>query len=267
MELAMYTMQRSDTLYTSYGLKSAFMDSYNELTSYPEITDVTEDNTDTFLMLVNGVTHDPMLLQEPEYEPAMEVDNSEYERENQDRYTVDGQTLPMTTGAHAVFYQSNMAAMLQLGKWFDYMRENDVYDNTRIILAADHGRTTLYDGDEHRLGERDIDSFYPLLMVKDFDSKKFTISEEFMTNGDVPILALEGVVDNPINPFTGKRIDSSEKKQHAQYIIESEEGNVERNNGNTFFPSKWYSVYGDMRGAANWRLLSEEETVLPPVEE
>ena len=38
-------------------------------------------------------------------------------------------------------YQSNMAAMLQLGRWFDYLRENGVYDNTRIIVMSDHGGT------------------------------------------------------------------------------------------------------------------------------
>ena len=266
VKMEMYTTQRSDTLYTSYGLRAAFMDSYNELSAYSGITDAVEEDINTFLMLVNGVTHDPMLLQEPEYVPAVEVDNSEYEREHQDRYTAGGQTLPMTTGAHAVFYQSNMAAMLQLGKWFDYMRENGVYENTRIIIVADHGRTTLYEGDEHRLGDRDIDSFYPLLMVKDFGDKEFTISEEFMTNGDVPTLALDGIVDNPINPFTGNRIDSSDKKQQDQYIIESEKGNIEENNGNTFLPSKWYSVHDDMRDVDNWKLLSEEETILPPIE-
>lgn len=32
-----------------------------------------------------------------------------------------------------------MAAMLRLGEWFDYLREEGVYDNTRIILVSDHG--------------------------------------------------------------------------------------------------------------------------------
>ena len=103
-------------------------------------------------------------------------------------------------------------------------------------------------------------------MVKDFDSREFTISEEFMTNGDVPTLALEGLVDNPINPFTGKVIDSSEKTRHDQYIIGSDETDILINNGNTFLPSKWYAVHDDMRDVSNWRLVSEEETTLPPME-
>lgn len=258
--------QTSNSLYTAYGTSAAFMDNYNALQAYPDMTDAVDDNTDTFLMMVNGLTHDPMMLQEPEYVPAVEVDNTEYERGNQGRYTVNGQTLLMETGIQVKHYQINMAAMIQLGKWFDYMRENNVYDNTRIILAADHGRSALFDGDEYRLGERDIECFYPLLMVKDFDSKEFVVSEEFMTNGDVPALAMKDIINDPINPFTGKRIDSSEKTQHDQYIPASKEFSIEENYGNTFFPSKWYAVHDDMRDVSNWRLLSEEETILPPVE-
>ena len=172
----------------------------------------------------------------------------------------------MTVVDHARYYQINMAAMIQLGKWFDYMRENDVYDNTRIILVADHGGSVRGVEEQYRLGERDIDSFYPLLMVKDFNSREFTVSEEFMTNGDVPALAVKDLIADPVNPFTGKIIDSSEKTAHDQYIIGSDEFDILTNNGNTFLPSKWYSVHDDMRIVDNWELISEEETVLPPVE-
>lgn len=256
-----------DSMYTAHGLQAPFMNSYRELAAYPELTDPVEENINTFLMMTNQATHESTMLQEPEYVPAEEVDNTEYESTHQDRYTVDGQTLLMTTPVHAVYYQTNMAALLQLGKWFDYMRENDVYDNTRIILVSDHGRSALRDGDEHRLGDRDIENFYPLLMVKDFDSKEFTMSEDFMTNGDVPTLAFKGIVDDPVNPFTGKAIDSSEKTKHDQYIIASDETDIQKNNGNTFLPSKWYSVHDDMRDINNWKVVSEEEVVLPPMED
>jgi YidC/Oxa1 family membrane protein insertase len=259
--------QKADSMYTAHGLQAGFMNSYRELAAYPELTDPVEESINTFIMMSNQATHEATMLQEPDYVPMAEVDNTEYESTHQDRYTLNGETLLMTTPVHAVYYQTNMAVLIQLGKWFDYMRENDVYDNTRIILVADHGRSTLRDGDERRLGERDIENFYPLLMVKDFGNTEFTISEEFMTNGDVPTLALAGILNDPINPFTGKMIDSSKKICHDQYIIGSEEADVLINNGNTFLPSKWYSVHDDMRDVSNWKLVSEEETVLPTVEE
>lgn len=259
--------QVADGMYTAHGLQSGFMNSYRELQAYPELTDPVEENINTFLVMTNLVTHEAMMLQEPEYVPAEKVDNTEYESMHQDRFTLNGETLPMTTPVHAVYYQSNMAALLQLGKWFDYMRENDVYDNTRIILVSDHGRSTLREGDKLRLGERDIENFYPLLMVKDFDSREFAVSEEFMTNGDVPTLALEGIVDNPVNPFTGNIVDSSEKTRHDQYIIASKEIDLLKQSGNTYLPSKWYSVHDDMRDINNWKVESEEEVVLPPMED
>jgi arylsulfatase A-like enzyme len=37
-------------------------------------------------------------------------------------------------------YHSNMATMLRVGEWMDYLKEQGVYDNTRIIIVADHGR-------------------------------------------------------------------------------------------------------------------------------
>lgn len=261
-----YTKQMRNGMFTSVGVSDLFMDSYNVLSAFPDITDIVDSEQNTFLMLANDTTHEPILLQEPEYVPALHVDNVEYEREHAERYTVDGHTLRMTTDVHAIYYQTNMAALLQLGKWFDYMRENGVYDNTRIILAADHGKSILGEGDEFRLGESDITSFYPLLMVKDFDSQEFVVSEEFMTNGDVPTLALKGLIENPINPFTGKAINSNEKTAHDQYIIFAEEWDVRTNNGNRYHPEKWYAVHDDMRKAENWNLTAQEEALFPPME-
>ena len=45
------------------------------------------------MVLTNDTTHDPVLLQEPEYVPAPEVDNTQYEREHADRFTVNGRTM------------------------------------------------------------------------------------------------------------------------------------------------------------------------------
>ena len=197
----------------------------------------------------------------------MKVDNTEYGGEYQDRFTINGQALKMEIDIQLTHYQANMAAMIQLGKWFDYMRENDVYDNTKIILVADHGRSSFYEGDEKNLEDTDTSAFYPLLMVKDFDSEGFTTSEEFMTNADVPTIAMKDIIENPINPFTGKEINSDEKTAHDQYVNSSWEWDIEINNGNTYLPAKWYSVHDDMRDINNWKLVAEEEVVLPPMEE
>ncbi|MBQ6398631.1 MAG: hypothetical protein IJI21_00765 [Clostridia bacterium] len=44
-----------------------------------------------------------------------------------------------------------------------------------------------------------------LLLVKDFNEKgPFRISGDFMTNADLPTLAFRGLVEAPVNPFTGE---------------------------------------------------------------
>lgn len=250
-------------MYTAEGISAGFMDAYSVLTHLPYITGASDSGKGTFLILTNDTAHDVMMLQEPEYVPAQYVDNTEFEAENRDRFTLDGNTLNLNRESQFIDYQCNMAAMIQLGKWFDYLREIGVYDNTRIILVSDHG-TSLGDADDSLVLEdgTNLCRFYPLLMVKDFDSRGFKTSEEFMTNADVPALAVEDIIDEPINPFTGKVLDSSEKTAHAQYVLVSGEADAKTNSGTTFLPGTWYSVHGNIWDKTNWR-KEAEDAVLP----
>ena len=156
--------------------------------------------------------------------------------------------------------------MIQLGAWFDTLKEWGVYDNTRIILVSDHGRDLeqldelIMEGGADELS--DLELFYPLLMVKDFNSTGFSVSDEFMTNADVPTLATMGLFENPTNPMTGNPIDNAEKTAHDQFIIASEDWAVEDNNGTTFLPACWYSVHDSIWDLNNWTLAAEN-AVLP----
>ena len=107
----------------------------------------------------------------------------------------------------------------------------------------------------------DLESYWPLLMVKDFDSKEFTVSDEFMTNGDVPTLAMQGLIDDPVNPFTGKAI-TSDAKQNTLYVLESDVWSTAKNNGTTFLPGRWFAVKDSMLDPDNWTLVAED-AVLP----
>lgn len=109
-----------------------------------------------------------MLLQEPDYSVAGTIDNTEYDKTHADRFTVDGKSITMEEDVQFAHYDPNVASLMQLGKWFDYMRENGVYDNTRIILVADHGRGLYLNWDRVIDNGPDTDFFFPLLMVKDF---------------------------------------------------------------------------------------------------
>lgn len=246
------------------GMDLDFMNEYSTLENLSRMTEIKNDNTNTFLMMTNNTTHEPILLQEPDYVPAEHVDNTAYEAENANRYTIDGKTLKMEKSKHYIHYQTNMASMLKIGEWMDYLKKNNVYDNTRIIIVADHGRDLqqlndmiLDDGKDTLY---DVELYNPLLLVKDFNSNKFSTSEEFMTNGDVPTLAVKDLIENPNNPFTGKKINNNNKYDQEHYILGSFEFDISTNNGNSYLPGPWLKVHGDMRNKNNWSVSNENST-------
>lgn len=261
-EIISDTDQQIVNNYVAHGMKDSFMDSYDVLCNLSKMTVIGPSDINTFLSIDNDTTHEPMMLQEPEYEPRLNIDNTEYELEHSDRFTINNVTLSMNEILQFVHYQSDMAALIKLGEWFDYLRKNDVYDNTRIIIVSDHGRALNHNKDmifgDESIGEiNDLEFVYPLLMVKDFNSKEYAVSEEFMTNGDVPTLATKGIIADPVNPFTGKKINNAEKLSHDQYVIGSNKWDVNENNGNQFLPSSWLSVHDDMRKKENWRIVTK----------
>ncbi len=247
------------------GLAYPFINAYNVLVNMPSLTWIEEGEANTFMMMCNNLTHEQTLLQKPDYTPAMHVDNTAYEAANPMVYEIDGVNMDMISEQQVRHYHVNMAAMLLLGEWFDYLREQGVYDNTRIILVADHGKPTCQ-FDEFLLSEEygetsDATLYYPLLMVKDFDSEGFNTSDEFMTNGDVPTLATSGLIENPTNPFTGNAINSNRKNEGEMYVTTSLDWEIDKNNGNQFNPSTWYKVKDNIWEKENWTYIDEVTTI------
>ena len=249
------SIQTVQNISQARGTNSRFMESYAVLRALPQMTAVSDGAENTLLMLCNSSTHEPALLQEPEYVPAETVDNAAYDAAHADRFTLpDGRQMHVGSADQMMHYQANMAALMQIGGWLDMLRESGVYDNTRIIIAADHGRA-LYQFDELLMNDigLDAESVNPLLMVKDFDSRELKTDDSFMTNADVPTLAAEGLIEEPINPFTGKQI-SMAAKAGEQLVLFGTEHRPEYNNGTTFLPGTWYAVHDDIFDAENWTL-------------
>lgn len=246
------------------GYRRGFMMHYQVLEGLPEVTQIREGKENTFLFLGNDTTHEPMMLQLPDYEPQEEVDNSAFGDLLQNRRDEAGRVLKMNNVSQIVHYQSNMAALLKIGAWLDYLRAEGVYDNTRIILVSDHG-SEQWQMDAlatHGNGKlQDLERFVPLLMVKDFGAHGFTQSQDFMTNADVPALALNGLVENPVNPFTGNPVDMAEKTAHKQYIPLSFQWQLSNQLENSFAPSQWVAVQDNIWDMDNWEFFPEE-TVL-----
>ena len=259
-----YSSQIAHNASQSTGIDAGFMDAYNVLTSMSSITKVTEGNTNTFQMMSNDTTHMFTLLQAGDYTPALQVDNTRYDAEHADRFTLDGKKLKVESAFQMAHYHVNMASMLRLGEWFDYLREQGVYDNTKIILVSDHGYP--HGQTEELFMELpnrhvDVSGYFPLLMVKDFDAEGFTTSHTFMTNADVPNLAVKDLIANPVNPFTNKPITDAEKTAHDQFITMSYTSDVNVNNGTTFEASAWLSVKDDIWNKDNWTFIGGDVTL------
>ena len=170
------------------------------------------------------------------------------------------------TGDTKPSYRTLMCALLRLGTWFDTLRQQGVYDNTRIIIVSDHGfdlglfgfeladkYETLPKGDfEHQEHWSDTMVYNPLLLVKNFNATGFTIDNTFMTNADTPTLALKDIVENPVNPFTGSPINSDAKDAPEQHVIETD-FDTGINNGTTFLnPIRINVKNKDIFNLDNW---------------
>ena len=125
-------------------------------------------------------------------------------------------------------YHVNMAAMILLGKWFDFLRENGVWNNTRIIVVSDHGYdlglnhilTGGAEGENALAPHEGIMAYNALMMIKDFGSgEEFRTDSTFMTIADTPSEAMRGLIENPVNPFTGKPINEAAKNGGEQYVM------------------------------------------------
>ena len=99
-------------------------------------------------------------------------------------------------------------------------KNNEIYNNTKIILVSDHGlpvsSTMLYN---NLKGIEIISTFNALLMFKDFDAKgELKINTNFSTIADMPYLATKHIT-NIRNYFTGNLISTNNK--NMVYSIET----------------------------------------------
>ncbi|MCQ2502594.1 MAG: YidC/Oxa1 family membrane protein insertase [Saccharofermentans sp.] len=258
-----YTMTFGYNLHMQSGILESHIQEHTVLEKLDDVVSISDDPKNCFLVLANSSTHEISLLKEPEYVPAVYVDNTEYDAAHMERFTVNGVTMDMNeddpSSCSYGSYEISMEACISLGKWFDYLRENGLYDNTRIIIVADHGNG-MEQFEELLVEDLGIDAqaFNPILMVKDFNSKGFVTSDEFMTTADTPTLAFNGIIDNPVNPFTGNPVYQN-IKQNGVIVYSSENNNVFFNNGSVFTDPEgfWLMVHDNIYDDENWSLYSE----------
>ncbi len=268
------TGEVSDSSFSIQKRDMDFLLVYEVLDSLKKMTVIQEGNRGTLFLLANDTTHEATLLPEPEYAPVREPDNSAYDEAHADRFLAGPIPLSATTEYQMAHYEINMAALLSLGDWLTWLKESGVYDNTRIIVVSDHGwilaqiqQGILDAGDEaweyNPLGTReDVMEFNPLLLVKDFGATgEIQTDTSFMTNADVPTLAMKDLISNPVNPFTGNPVNS-DPREETQYVIVSHLSDVGSDSGTTFAPAPWFAVTpgGEtLFDPARWTFLPEKQ--------
>jgi YidC/Oxa1 family membrane protein insertase len=217
---------------------SLLINNYAVLDFLPELTGTQALKQNTFTIFSNELPHEPAFLQAPDYVPSLNITNR-----GTSKY------------ADNMYYHVNAASLKLLGVWFEHLKQTGVYDNTRIIISSDHGaniNTGIFTESEKLGFNREY--FNPILMFKDFNSDFPLITDfTFMTNADVPTLAFTGIIENPVNPFTGNPVNDS-IKQNPQHITTSSKWMPNEHNTNTFRigGDEWYTVHSDIFKADNW---------------
>lgn len=205
-----------------------FLNNFAALDYLPELTEA-ESEKPTFTIIVNEATHEPAMTGYPDY----------------DLSTSDIGPGPLDDDPH---FNSNSSALYKLGEYMDYLKELGVYDNTRIIIVADHGGDCKVD---ELLGNPCWTSNNPLLLFKDFNSTgPITSDDTFMTNADTAILATQNLITDASNPFTGKLLQDSVKKEKIYSAYGS--WNPDGQHNNTFKVTSWNSIHDKIYDEECW---------------
>ncbi len=228
-------------------LTNYLLDSYAVLHYLPKLTDfAASQNTYTFL--ANDTTHDPAFLQYPEYRP---------------RSIVTDRSTPLDSDTNfdevsRLHYHANVAAILRIGEWLKYLQDNGAYDNTRIIIVSDHGRdidTPAFA--DFSKNSKTLGYYNPLFLVKDFGAHGLiTVATRFMTNGDTPTIAIEGLSVSQDNPFTDKNLFSVIDKSNVNCYFSGSSPDKHSENSFVFDLKKSFSVHDSIFKEENWAQIN-----------
>jgi len=166
---------------------------YISLLKYPEMTQIRDDDKNNLAIAVNCLVHSPSFLQYPDYKLVPAVTNR-------------GSSI----FANDPHYHVTALAFRLVSNWLNYLRENGIWDNTRIIMISDHGIGNDYNpvhGNFILPEGSKMQRFNALLMVKDFEAKgELKADSAFMTTADLTGITVKDIIENPVNPFTQKSI-------------------------------------------------------------
>ena len=228
--------------FPTYSDTASFYDNLSTLHYLPKLTDFLSEKN-VFVFLRNDLPHFPQFLDLRDFTKIVARESVEFD--GMEKY-----------GDSLSTYLVNVANLKALGNFFDYLRENDVFDRTRIIVVADHGHVEKFPAFNNFENPEIPSGYNPLLLVKDFYSTgEIKTDASFMTNADTLFLAKGGFLVSDTNPFTGKKLEQKKDDVHVYppgfyhewstgRIINRKEFKLVKENGfhvseNIFLPENW----------------------------
>ena len=110
-------------------------------------------------------------------------------------------------------YKNNKWSLSKVALWIDWMKQKNIYNNTKIIILSDHGIRHAKDKDSamvtnpfipktfNDIPVNDLLNFTPLMMVKDYNAKgKIKEDWRFLSNADTYSIAFDENDPTKANP-------------------------------------------------------------------
>ena len=148
-------------------------------------------------------------------------------------------------------YYATVASLKELSAFFKFLKENDVYDNTQIIITSDHSgyfNPSIF----NEKGMEEFKVFNSMMFIKDFNKRGSIISNgEFMTIADVPFLVTKHLTEAK-NPFTGKII-TNDYKTNGMNIIITKHSDPKGNFRSRLDFDYYYRVKDNIFDINNWK--------------
>lgn len=228
--------------YSKFENNAKFIDNYSEIDLFPELFDSSSEKN-AFFLLDNEANHESILLQAPDYVPVENVTD-------------------LGPGGKDETYSSMVGVLKRFADFMDFLKENNLYDNTKIVLVSDHGMscdTGVFDNKTQNF------PFYKenmtaSLLVKDFFNRgKLKEDYAFMTNADTPALALKGIDGKALNPFTKNPLDVNfigggiTKNDFIKMSnAPAESTRIRKNARFNIKDDEWYTVKDNIFDDKNW---------------
>lgn len=239
-----------------------FIGLYSSLYYIDELTDFVQTG-DTYTFFCTDAAHDCVQL-DKDYKPSLFVKD-----DIMPLYKWLFGKNKIETLFNYNFYQCNVLVWQNLARFFTYLKQEGAYDNTRIIVVADHGQELNTPCFNDKNDMKKMAYYNPLLLVKDFDKRgEIEVNNDFMTNADTPFFALANLGISDINPFTKVSMKSKINKANVKvYPLENRPGFIEFNApiylqktklwklNNFYSKEHGYSVHDNIFDKTNWQEL------------